>query len=161
MTTFLRILATLIVLIGAFGAFFMVGMRAKWAPVQNAVKRVNKAVFNPMQMKKAGQPGAYAAIIRHTGRTSGKAYETPISPLATDDGFVVTLPYGTSPDWLKNIRAAGTAELVYDSKIYTVDEPRIGTLGDASPWLGEGDIKTAQRMNIDDFLFLRTVAVAD
>src|SRR5690606_38296959 len=31
----------------------------------------------------------------------------------TERGLVVALPYGTTPDWLKNVTAAGSAELVF------------------------------------------------
>jgi len=38
-------------------------------------------------MKTAGTPGAYAGAITHVGRRSGRVYETPVGPFATDDGF--------------------------------------------------------------------------
>lgn len=91
---------------------FLVAMRAKYPPVLTAVRRVNRAVWNPRAMETAGQPGAMTAVIRHVGRTSGAPYETPIGTFATDDGFVVALPYGTTPDWLKNVLAAGSAVIV-------------------------------------------------
>jgi hypothetical protein len=37
------------------------------------------------------------------GRTSGRPYETPVEAFATDDGFLVALPYGPDTDWLKNV----------------------------------------------------------
>ncbi|MGZ4612806.1 MAG: hypothetical protein ACXV1K_06490 [Kineosporiaceae bacterium] len=51
-------------------------------------------------MRTAGSPGAYASVVRHVGRTSGRRYETPVVPVATDGGFVVPLPYGPGTDWL-------------------------------------------------------------
>lgn len=75
--------------------------------VLNAVRRVNRAIFNPLQMKSAGTPGAYASVIRHHGRTSGRPYETPVGAVTTDDGFVIVLVYGSNTDWLKNCSPAG------------------------------------------------------
>ena len=112
MTTVLSILGALVVAALVLGAAFILGMRAKFSPVVTTVRQVNKRVFNPMQMKNAGTPGAYAGVIEHVGRNSGASYETPIGFFPIDDGFLVALPYGTSPDWLKNVRAAGHA-LVY------------------------------------------------
>ena len=94
MTSILKVLGALVLAIVAVGAALLIGMRAKFTPVVNAVKQVNKRFLNPMQMKTAGQPGAYAGIIEHVGRTSGKHYETPIGPFPIHDGFLVALPYG-------------------------------------------------------------------
>jgi hypothetical protein len=57
---------------------FMLGMRARSRPLLDAVRRFNRAVANPRQMRSAGTPGAYASVIRHTGRTSGRPYATPV-----------------------------------------------------------------------------------
>ena len=114
-------------LVALMGTWF-VGMRTKWRPVIDLQRRVNKSVFNPRQMRTAGSPGAYAAVIRHTGRRSGQRYETPVVPLPTDGGVLVVLPYGTRPDWVKNVLAAGTAELVHEGETYTVDSPVVRTI---------------------------------
>jgi deazaflavin-dependent oxidoreductase (nitroreductase family) len=113
-----------IVLLGVMAVWFL-GMRNKWTPVLNVQRQVNRKVFNPRQMRTAGTPGAYAAVIRHTGRSSGQHYETPVVPFPTQDGFLIVLPYGTSPDWLKNVLAAGTAELVHEGKTFAVGSPEI------------------------------------
>lgn len=106
---------------------WFLGMRNKWTPVLDFQRRVNHTM-NTRQMKDAGTPGAYASIIRHTGRTSGKAYETPVVPFPLGDGFVIALPYGTRPDWLKNVLAAGRAELVHEGETVAVDSPVVRTL---------------------------------
>jgi hypothetical protein len=90
----------------AIAAGFIVGMRRKSPLVLDAVRRMNRSVGNPRQMKSAGTPGAYASVIKHVGRSSGRPYETPVSPIPTDDGFLIALPYGTRSDWLKNVMAA-------------------------------------------------------
>lgn len=109
---------------------FVLGMRAKSPVVRRAVRRFNRRFMNPRQMKTAGTPGAYAGFIRHLGRRSGRVYETPVGPFATDDGFVIALPYGTSSDWVRNVLAAGSATLVTEGQTYDVDQPEIVPLGD-------------------------------
>src|SRR5262245_41774971 len=92
--------------------FILVAMRSKSPVMLRQVRRFNREVTNKMQIKNAGGPGAYASVIRHRGRNTGKTYETPIVPFATDDVFLISLPYGPDTDWCKNILAAGTATLV-------------------------------------------------
>ena len=76
---------------------FVLGMRAKSPVVLRAVRRFNRRFMNPRQMKTAGTPGAYAGVILHVGRRSGRVYETPVGPFATNDGFVIALPYERAP----------------------------------------------------------------
>jgi deazaflavin-dependent oxidoreductase (nitroreductase family) len=123
-----RVVAVKLVVLGALAAVWFLGMRNKWPPVLDFQRRVNRRLVNPRQMRDAGTPGAYAAVIRHVGRTSGKAYETPVVPLPRGDRYVIVLPYGTRPDWVKNVLAAGTAELVHEGETFTVTAPVVREL---------------------------------
>jgi deazaflavin-dependent oxidoreductase (nitroreductase family) len=109
---------------------FLRGMRAKSPFVLKAVRTFNGRFANPRQMKTAGKPGAYAGVIRHTGRRSGAVYETPVGPFVTDSGFVIALPYGTTADWVKNVLAAGSATLVTEGRTHQVDQPEIVPLSE-------------------------------
>ena len=102
---------------------FTVAMRKKCPPVVNAVRRLNRAVINPVAMRRAGRSGALASVIRHVGRSSGTPYETPVVALPTDDGFVVPLTYGVVADWLNNVLSSGSAVIVNDGQAYRVDHP--------------------------------------
>ncbi len=123
-----RLVVVKLEVLGALAAVWFLGMRNKWAPVLDFQRKVNRRVVNPRQMRSAGTPGAYAAVIRHTGRISGSAYETPVVPLPRGDRYVIVLPYGTRPDWVKNLLAAGTAELVHEGETFTVTSPVVRTL---------------------------------
>lgn len=117
------LVGVLILTVLTVAAVFVLGMRAKWPPVLSVVRRLNRRFTNPRQMRSAGKPGAYASIIRHVGRRSGTRYETPVVPVPTDDGFLIPLPYGLHPDWLKNVLAAGSATIVREGHTYLVDHP--------------------------------------
>jgi len=150
-------LGALLVAVAAIGAIFAIGMRTKYPPVTTAVRRMNRKVMNPRAMKTAGTPGAYAGVIRHIGRTSGTEYETPIGPFATDDGFVVALPYGTSPDWLKNLMAAGSAVIVHEGETYTVDHPEIVDSAAALDDVPPSEQTSLRVFNVNEFLRVRIV----
>ena len=104
-------------------AAFVIGMRAKSRVALAAVRRISR-IFNPLQMKSAGKPGAFASIIRHTGRASGRAYATPVGAIASEGGFIVSLPYGTRAHWVRNVLAAGSATLVSEGADLPGRSPR-------------------------------------
>ncbi len=108
-----------------------------------------------MVMKTAGQPGGPASVIRHVGRTSGALYETPVGAVKTEDGFVIALPYGTSPDWFKNVRAAGSAELVHEGDTHQLEEPELVPSEVGNPYFPPNVQRTHRLFAVDDFLVLR------
>lgn len=134
---------------------FVLGMRTKSPPVINAVRRVNRAVFNPHQMKSAGTPGAYASVVRHSGRTTGRSYETPVQAVATDEGFVITLPYGPHSDWLKNVLASGSATIVNEGQSYRVDRPEIIDIETAAAHFPSKDQRSHRLFGVDQSLRVR------
>ena len=65
------------------------------------------------------------AILRHTGRTSGKAYSIPVVALKTPDGFMIPLPFGDATQWVKNVFAAGGGSLRFAGREYRITEPQL------------------------------------
>jgi hypothetical protein len=111
-------------------------MRTKSPRLLRRVRLFNRSVTNRLQRRSAGRPGSSASLMRHRGRTSGRAHETPLVPFPIEGGFVIPLPYGTDTDWLKNVLAHGSAVLVTDGRTYDVDRPEViptDTVGDAFP----------------------------
>lgn len=93
--------------------------------VRDAVRQFNKHVLNPAMLTVAGRRYWYASTIQHTGRKSGKRYTTPIVAVPVTDGLVVPLPYGTGVDWLRNVRAAGSATITCKGQTYHVVRPEV------------------------------------
>ncbi len=123
-----RTLFVLGVVIGgifAFAGLVFVAMRTKSPQLLDAVRWFNRTFTNRLQRPFAGKPGAYASVIRHQGRRSGRSYETPIVPFATDDGFVVSLPYGPTADWVENVLALGSAMLIHEGRTLTLVRPEV------------------------------------
>src|SRR5512135_32269 len=119
-----RVVAGFLLLVAAVGIVFVVGMRRKSAAVVNVVRRLSRAT-KALPLRTAGTGDAYASVVRHVGRTSGKSYETPVHAVATDSGFAIALPYGPSCDWGKNVLARRAAAIVYRVRTYPADEPKI------------------------------------
>jgi len=125
MPQIVTILGVIVLGLAAFAVAFVVGWRAKSGLVLGPIIWMSKRFMNPKQMRTAGTPGAYAAIIRHRGRVSGTEYETPVGVEADGDTFLVALPYGTRSQWLRNVLAAGSATLVHEGATYRVDQPEL------------------------------------
>jgi deazaflavin-dependent oxidoreductase (nitroreductase family) len=107
-------------------------------------------------MRSAGTPGAYAAVIHHVGRRSGTAYRTPISPVRVDGGFAVGLPYGTRPDWVKNVLAAGSATLEFEGETFVVEHPEVVAAETVRAAFGISDRRAQRVFAVDQCLRVRT-----
>jgi hypothetical protein len=148
------------VLIGgivAFAGLIVVAIRTKSPPLLSAVRRFNRAFPNKLQRRSAGQPGAYASVIRHRGRRSGRPYETPIVPFVTDDGFVVSLPYGPTADWVENVLALGSAELVHEGRTVPVDRPEVVPVALVEDLFPPSEQRTHRLFRVEHCLRLRHV----
>jgi deazaflavin-dependent oxidoreductase (nitroreductase family) len=147
----------LVVGVLAMAIAFVLGMRARSPRLLNAIRRVNRAVSNPRQMRSAGTPGAYASVIRHTGRTSGRPYANPVGAVATDDGFVIVLVYGRNTDWLRNVLASGSATIVHEGHAYRVEQPEVISMEAAAGYLSANDRRNHRLFGIDECLRVRRV----
>jgi len=80
-------------------------------PMPRWLARMNKRVFNPMELKRGVRP-----VLIHKGRSSGTTYRTPLDAHPVDDGYVFIPNYGPRTDWLRNVMAAGAAGLRIDGR---------------------------------------------
>ena len=134
---------------------FMAGMRWKVPFVLDGVRRMNKTFLNPRQLRSAGTPGAYADVIDHVGRSSGRPYRTPIVVVPVEDGFVVALPYGRA-DWVKNVLAAGSATIVHAGSTYRVDRPEVVATSEVAAAFEPGERKTQNLFAVEQCLRIHT-----
>ena len=99
------------------------------------VRGFNKRLLNPLMMRLAGRKHWYASVVEHTGRRSGSHYATPVVVERVPDGFVIPLPYGVDVDWLRNIVAAGHANIRAHGQSYEVVQPEVISAEAAIPQL--------------------------
>ena len=150
----------LVLAVGVLAAGFVVGMRTKSPLVVRPIVGFCKRWMNPLQLRTAGTPGAYAGIIRHRGRTSGRAYETPVGVVATDDRFLIGLPYGTQTQWVRNVLAAGSATLVTEGRTWAVDGAELVPTSEVIDAFGPSDRRMFRLLQTDRCLRLRRVGEA-
>jgi deazaflavin-dependent oxidoreductase (nitroreductase family) len=89
------------------------------------VARFNKLWTNRATMAIAGRRYSPYAILRHTGRRSGRQYATPVITASLVDGFIIPLAYGEDSDWYLNLIAAGEGTLEWQGQCYTIEAPEL------------------------------------
>lgn len=112
--------------------------------------KINKRVFNPRALK-----GDRWQVIHHVGRSSGNEYRTPLEAIPVDDGYVMTLVYGSRSDWVQNVLAAGSAKLEVDGKLVELTDPTVLTTDEAFQLLPPEANRPPKLLKIDEFLHLR------
>ena len=73
---------------------------------------VLKNTLNRLTLRLARWGHGPFSLLRHTGRKSGKQFETPLILAAVPGGFVAELTYGTEVNWYRNLLAGGAASVV-------------------------------------------------
>lgn len=135
MRRLMRVIMWVVIAAIVLQAIMIVAFRSHYRPIIDRIRAFNKRILNPAMMKYAGHKDWYAAVIRHTGRRSGKPYATPVLAEPIPDGFLIPLPYGEHVDWLRNILAAGKAEIENKGLSYAVVEPAVVSREEAAPLL--------------------------
>jgi deazaflavin-dependent oxidoreductase (nitroreductase family) len=156
MLTMLATLAGALVLgIAVVAALYVLGMRAKAPLILRPLIRLQRAMINPRQMRSAGTPGAYASVIRHRGRTTGRLYETPVGAVPTEDGFVIALVYGSRTQWLRNVLASGSATIVHEGQAHEVVQPELVATRSVEALFPEGDRRGFRLLGVSQCLRVR------
>jgi deazaflavin-dependent oxidoreductase (nitroreductase family) len=158
MRIFLFLTAIAFTGLALLGTVFVAGMRAKWPPVIDGVRRLNRSYFASQQLESAGTPGASAGVLRHTGRKSGNSYTTPLGIKGHGDDFVIAIVYGRRTDWLQNVMAAGSAFIEFEGESYTVDRPEIVPMAEVAGAFPPGDQRWNRLLAIDESLLLHRVS---
>lgn len=119
------------------------------------VARFNRRVTNPVQLLWAGRVPAMG-VLEHVGRKSGTPYRTPLNVFSTDEGVVILLTYGPDRDWLKNLTAAGSAQLRRRGRTEVVSHPRIVSRAEAAGHVTGFFRPIFARLPFDEAVLLRS-----
>jgi deazaflavin-dependent oxidoreductase (nitroreductase family) len=63
------------------------------------------------------------STVRHTGRRSGRTFETPVAARRQDDGFILALAFGTGAHWYRNLVSNGGGVIRWRGVDYPVGRP--------------------------------------
>jgi deazaflavin-dependent oxidoreductase (nitroreductase family) len=91
-------------------------------PLPSGLRHFNRAVTNRLARPVAARTSGFA-VLGHKGRRSGTSYKTPLNAWRHGNSYVVALTYGPSVDWLRNVRATGTATLTVKGHQIRVGSP--------------------------------------
>src|SRR3979411_1792242 len=98
-----------------------------------AVENFQVKYFNPMIKPFARYlPGM--ATIKHRGRKSGKPYETIVTAYRKGNVLAIALSHGKT-DWVKNVLAAGEADVHFIRRDVHIVNPRILPAGSSTEGL--------------------------
>ena len=114
--------------------------------------------LNPATLAAAKRGKGPFAFVRHTGRRSGKTFETPLVLAPVPEGFIAELTYGTEVNWYRNILKSG-GEIGHRGRMYRItsveDYPREAGLRA----FGGFRAIVLRMLRRKDFLLIRAVPV--
>jgi deazaflavin-dependent oxidoreductase (nitroreductase family) len=121
-------------------------------PLSRRLARFNRRFTNRLTRQVAGWAPGFAIVI-HSGRRSGREFETPVNVFRSGDFYVFALTYGES-EWVKNVLAAGTCRIRTRRRELTLVDPvrrkdptrRLATI--PARWI-------LRLIKVEDFLLLR------
>ncbi len=97
------------------------------------VERLQIKYVNPLLRPLSKRLPGFA-VITHRGRTSGKQYETIVTAYRKGDVLAIGLAHGKT-NWVKNVLAAGEADIRMRGKDLHLVNPRVLPAGTDEPGL--------------------------
>ncbi|MYV99149.1 nitroreductase family deazaflavin-dependent oxidoreductase [Streptomyces sp. SID3343] len=114
---------------------------------------VNKRLFNPRAIAGGKWP-----VLTHVGRSSGATHHTPLDAHPVDGGYVFVLVYGSGSDWVRNVLAAGSAQLRVGGRDVHLAAPRLVGEAEAFQALSDEVNRPPRLLRITEFLRMDLVA---
>jgi len=93
-------------------------------------------------------------VIEHTGRRTGRSYQTPVLAFRHGAEFVIALTYGPDTDWVRNALAAGGGSLIRNGRRIGFIGPRLVHTDTERPVPGFVAL-VLRTVGVSDFLFVR------
>jgi len=112
--------------------------------------------INPVILRIAGRRWMpILGILHHRGRSSGRAYATPLGMRRLGDRFVMPRTFGENAAWYLNVLAAGGAVVTYLGTDYTLVEPEVIDYATAAPAFPQYERLQFRLIGINEYLRLR------
>ena len=89
-----------------------------------AMRPFTTRVVNPILRRVAGRLPWFGVIVDR-GRRTGREYRRPLNVFRRGDSYVFALTYGSDTQWVKNVLAAGSCDLVTRGRTVRLVEPEL------------------------------------
>lgn len=99
--------------------------------VRERLRHFNKRATNRFTLRFAGK--RVFAVIHHPGRKSGRMYTTPVVAMPAGEGFIIPLTFGAHSDWVQNVLNAGSCQMEWGGKFYSLQNPQLIEQAQALP----------------------------
>jgi deazaflavin-dependent oxidoreductase (nitroreductase family) len=110
---------------------------------------VTNRVFGPLARFLPG-----FAVVSHVGRRSGRSYRTPVNLFRRGNGYVISLTYGADSQWVRNVLAAGGADIETRGRRLHLVDPEVVRDPARSPV--PKPVRVPLRLaNVDAFMLLK------
>jgi deazaflavin-dependent oxidoreductase (nitroreductase family) len=93
-------------------------------PLSKTLARLNRRGLNRLTRRIAPHAPGFGVVV-HTGRRSGRRFETPVNVFPSASGVRIALTYGADSDWVKNVVANGGCTLRTRGRELALVDPRI------------------------------------
>jgi deazaflavin-dependent oxidoreductase (nitroreductase family) len=110
------------------------------------VERLQIKYMNPALRRVARYLPGFA-IVKHRGRKSGTEFETVVNPFRKGKVLAIGLAHGKT-NWVKNVLAAGEADVLMVGKELHVVNPRVVPAGTDDPTLPPMARRAARRIGV-------------
>ena len=125
-------------------------------PRTRSTVRSSARFINPVILRIAGRRWMpILGILHHRGRSSGRAYATPLGMRRLGDRFVMPRTFGENAAWYLNVLAAGGAVVTYLGTDYTLVEPEVIDYATAAPAFPRYERLQFRLIGINEYLRLR------
>jgi len=125
-------------------------------PRRRSTVRSIARFINPVILRIAGRRWMpILGILHHRGRSSGRAYATPLGMRRLGDRFVMPRTFGENAAWYLNVLAAGGAVVTYLGTDYTLVEPEVIDYATAAPAFPRYERLQFRLIGINEYLRLR------
>jgi deazaflavin-dependent oxidoreductase (nitroreductase family) len=122
-------------------------------PLPRRLARFNRVVTNRVLGPLARYLPGFA-VVAHVGRRSGRTYRTPVNAYKHEGGYVIALVYGADSQWVRNVLAAGGADIETRGRHVHLVAPEV--VPDPSRSLVPKPVRVALRLvDVADFMVLR------
>jgi deazaflavin-dependent oxidoreductase (nitroreductase family) len=93
-------------------------------PIMAVIRPFTTRIVNPITRRFAAWLPMFG-ILGYRGRKSGKAYRIPMNAFRDGEDWIFALTYGSEVQWVKNVLAAGEAELTKRRTTLRLVEPEL------------------------------------